>query len=45
VKGVSLEMTNIVFEKIAQKVIKDTIKHILLVSTAIYYSQVLYHLL
>jgi hypothetical protein len=38
-----MEMANIVFDKVAQKVIKDAIKHTCLVSTALYYSQVLYH--
>jgi hypothetical protein len=42
-KGVSLESANIVFDKAVQKVIKDTVKHALLVSTALYYSQALYH--
>jgi hypothetical protein len=42
-EGVSMEMTNIVFDKMTQKVIKDTINHVHLVSTALYYSQVLYH--
>jgi hypothetical protein len=45
VEGVGLEMTNIVFDKAAQKVIKDAIKHVCLVSTALYYSLVLKHLL
>jgi hypothetical protein len=44
-EGVSLESANIVFDKVAQKVIKDAIKHARLVSTTLYYSQVLYHLL
>jgi hypothetical protein len=44
-EGVSLETANIVFDKVEQKVIKDTIKHAYIVSTALYYSQVLYHLL
>jgi hypothetical protein len=44
-EGVSLEMANIVFDKAARKVIKDTVKHACLVSTALYYSQVLRHLL
>jgi uncharacterized membrane protein len=43
VEGISLETTNIVFNKVAQKVKKDTVKHAHLVSTALYYSQVLYH--
>jgi hypothetical protein len=43
VEGVSLKMTNIVFNKAAQKVIKDASKHAHLMSTALYYSQVLYH--
>jgi hypothetical protein len=38
-----LEAANIVFDKVAQKVIKDTVKHACLVSTASYYSEVLYH--
>ena len=45
VEGISLESANIVFDKAAQKVIKDAIKHARLVFTALYYSQVLYHLL
>jgi hypothetical protein len=40
-----LGIANIFFGKAAQKVIKDTIKHARLLSTALYYSQVLYHLL
>jgi hypothetical protein len=44
-ESVSLESANIVFDKAAQKVIKDAIKHVCLVFTALYYSQVLYHLL
>jgi hypothetical protein len=44
-ESVSLESANIVFDKAAQKVIKDAIKHARLVFTALYYSQVLYHLL
>jgi hypothetical protein len=44
-EDVSLESTNIAFDKAVQKVIKDAIKHTRLVSTALYYSQVLYHLL
>jgi hypothetical protein len=44
-KAVSLEMTNIAFDKAMQKVIKDAIKHGRLVSTTLYYSQVLKHLL
>jgi hypothetical protein len=44
-EGVSIEMANIVFIKAAQKVIKDTIKHARPVSTVLYYSQVLKHLL
>jgi hypothetical protein len=42
-EGVSIEMANIVFDKAARKVIKDTIKHTYLVSTALYNSQVLKH--
>jgi hypothetical protein len=37
-EDVSIEMANIVFNKATQKVIKDTIKHARLVSTALYYS-------
>jgi hypothetical protein len=40
-EGVSIEMANIVFDKVAQKVINDTVKHARFVSTALYYSQVL----
>jgi hypothetical protein len=42
-EGVSLDAANIVFDKVAQKVIKDVIKHAHLVSTALYYTEVLYH--
>jgi hypothetical protein len=28
VEGVSIEIANIVFDKVAQKVIKDTVKHV-----------------
>jgi hypothetical protein len=38
-----ISMANIVFDKVA--LIKDSFKHAHLVSTALYYSQVLYHLL
>jgi hypothetical protein len=38
VEGVSEEMTNIVFNKVARKVIKHTIKHAHLVCTTFYYS-------
>jgi hypothetical protein len=34
-------MANIVFNKVAHKVIKDIVKHVRLVSTALYYSQML----
>jgi hypothetical protein len=34
VKGVSIEMANIVFDKAARKVIKDAVKHALLVLLA-----------
>jgi hypothetical protein len=44
-KGVGLEMANTVFDKATWKVIKDAIIHACLVSTALYYSQVLKHLL
>jgi hypothetical protein len=40
-----MKMANIVFKKAAWKVIKDAIKYARLVSTALYYSQVLYYLL
>jgi hypothetical protein len=40
-EGISKEMANIVFNKAARKVIKDAIKHACLVSTTLYYSQVL----
>jgi hypothetical protein len=40
-EGVSLETANIVFNKAVRKVIKDTVKHARLVSTTLYYSQVL----
>jgi hypothetical protein len=43
VKGVNLEAANIVFDKVARKVIKDAVKHVRLVSTALYYTEVLYH--
>jgi hypothetical protein len=43
VEGVSKEMANIVFSKAAQKVIKNAVKHACLISTSLYYSQVLYH--
>jgi hypothetical protein len=45
VEGVNIEMANIVFDKAAQKIIKSTVKHARLFSTALYYSQVLRHLL
>jgi hypothetical protein len=37
-KGISMEMANIVFDKVARKVIKDAVKYVRLVSTALYYS-------
>jgi hypothetical protein len=40
-----MEAANIVFDKAMRKVIKDVIEHVRLVSTALYYSKVLYHLL
>jgi hypothetical protein len=43
VEGVNLEAANIVFDKAARKVIKDAVKHVRLVSTALYYTEVLYH--
>jgi hypothetical protein len=36
-------MANIFFDKAVRKVIKDVVKHTLHVSTALYYSQVLYN--
>jgi hypothetical protein len=44
-EGGSLEAANIVFDKVTQKVIKDAVKHAHLVTNALYYSEVLYHLL
>jgi triphosphoribosyl-dephospho-CoA synthetase len=44
-EGVSIEMVNIVFDMVAQKMIKDVFKCTHLVSTALYYSQVLKYLL
>jgi hypothetical protein len=44
-EGVSIEMANIVFDNIVRKVIKDRVKHDHPISTALYYSQVLKHLL
>jgi hypothetical protein len=35
-EGISLESANIVFDKVARKVIKDAVKHAHLVSTALY---------
>jgi hypothetical protein len=43
-KDISIEMANTVFDKATQKVIKDTVKHTRLVSTTLYYSQMLKHL-
>jgi hypothetical protein len=40
VEGVTLEAANIVFDTVAQKVIKDTVKHACLVSTDLYYTEV-----
>jgi hypothetical protein len=40
-----MEMANIICDMATYKVIKNTIKHARLVSTALYYSQVLKHLL
>jgi hypothetical protein len=45
VEGISLEAANIVFDKAAWKVIKEAVKHVRLVSVALYYYEVLYHLL
>jgi hypothetical protein len=44
-EGISLEAANIVFDKVVGKVIKDVVKHARLVTTSLYYSKVLYHLL
>jgi hypothetical protein len=44
-KGVSKEMSNIVFNKVVRKVIKDVVKHACLVSKSLYYSQVLKQLI
>jgi hypothetical protein len=41
VEVISEEMTNIVFNKDTCKVIKDVVKHVRLICTALYYSQVL----
>jgi hypothetical protein len=43
VEGINLEAANIVFDKATRKVIKDAVKHARFVSTALYYSEVLYH--
>jgi hypothetical protein len=43
VEGISLDAANIVFDKVVRKVIKDAVKHTHLVSTALYYTEVLYH--
>jgi hypothetical protein len=43
VESVSLDAANIVFDKVAQKVIKEAVKHADLVSPALYYTEVLYH--
>jgi hypothetical protein len=37
-EDISIDTANIVFDKATWKVIKDTIKHTFLVSTALYYS-------
>jgi hypothetical protein len=42
-ESVRLETANIVFDEAAQKVIKYAIKYARLMSTALYYLQVLYH--
>jgi hypothetical protein len=42
-EGVSLDATNIVFNKVVRKVIKDAVKHAFLVSTALYCTELLYH--
>jgi hypothetical protein len=44
-EGVSIEMANIIFDKAVRKVIKDAGKNARIVSTALYYSWVLKHLL
>jgi hypothetical protein len=38
--GISMDATNLVFNKATQKVIKDTFKHARCISIATYYSQV-----
>jgi hypothetical protein len=38
VEDVSLEMVNIVIDKVTQKMIKDAVKHVCLISTVIDYS-------
>jgi hypothetical protein len=45
VEGVIWETANIIFDKAAWKVIKDVVKYTCLISTALYYSHVLYHAL
>jgi hypothetical protein len=40
---VSLDAANIIFDKAVQKVIKDAINHVHLVSTTLNYTEVLYH--
>jgi hypothetical protein len=40
-EGIRKEMTNIVLNKVARKVIKDAIKLARVISTTLYYSQVL----
>jgi hypothetical protein len=40
-EGISEDVANIVFNKVARKVIKDAIKHARLVSISVFYTQVL----
>jgi hypothetical protein len=42
-EDISIRMANIVFDKAARKVIRDTVKHARLVSIALYYSHVMKH--
>jgi hypothetical protein len=42
-EGVSIKAANIFFNKAVRKVIKEVVKHARLVSTALYYTKVLYH--
>jgi hypothetical protein len=42
-EGISIKAANIFFNKAVRKVIKEVVKHARLVSTALYYTKVLYH--